>query len=261
MRKDEFARRRRRLMKMMGKGGIAILPAVPEKSRNNDVLYHYRPDSDFFYLTGFAEPEAVAVLVPGRAQAEYVLFVRDRDPARETWDGRRAGPDGATREYGADDAFPDQRYRRHPAGADGELRARLLHHGSAPGVRSACDRLGERLEVAGAHRRASAAGIHCAGSSAARHASVQIAAGARRHASGRAHRRVGAQARHAVRPSGTHGIRGDGRVAARIPAQQRRHVLPPDRRRRGERVHPALSREFGSAEGGRSAVDRRRLRV
>jgi Xaa-Pro aminopeptidase len=106
MRRDEFARRRRQLMKMMGKGGIAILPAVPEKSRNSDVSYHYRPDSDFFYLTGFAEPEAVAVLIPGRAQAEYVLFVRDRDPARETWDGRRAGPEGATRDYGADDAFP-----------------------------------------------------------------------------------------------------------------------------------------------------------
>jgi Xaa-Pro aminopeptidase len=106
MRKAEFVRRRRQLMKMIGKGGIAILPAVPEKSRNNDVLYHYRPDSDFFYLTGFAEPESVAVLVPGRAHGEYVLFVRDRDPARETWDGRRAGPDGATRDHGADDAFP-----------------------------------------------------------------------------------------------------------------------------------------------------------
>jgi Xaa-Pro aminopeptidase len=106
MRKDEFPRRRRQLLKMMGKGGIAILPAVPEKARNGDVSYHYRPDSDFFYLTGFAEPEAVAVLIPGRPQAEYVLFVRDRDPARETWDGRRAGPEGATRDYGADDAFP-----------------------------------------------------------------------------------------------------------------------------------------------------------
>jgi Xaa-Pro aminopeptidase len=106
MRKDEFARRRRQLVKMMGKGGIAILPAVPEKARNGDVSYHYRPDSDFFYLTGFAEPEAVAVLIPGRAHAEYVLFVRDRDSARETWDGRRAGPEGATRDYGADDAFP-----------------------------------------------------------------------------------------------------------------------------------------------------------
>jgi Xaa-Pro aminopeptidase len=106
MRKAEFVRRRRQLMKMIGKGGIAILPAVPEKTRNSDVLYHYRPDSDFFYLSGFAEPEAVAVLIPGRPQAEYVLFVRDRDPARETWDGRRAGPEGATRDYGADDAFP-----------------------------------------------------------------------------------------------------------------------------------------------------------
>lgn len=106
MRKDEFDRRRRRLMKMMGRGAIAILPAAPEKSRNSDVLYHYRPDSDFYYLTGFAEPEAVAVLIPGRAQAEYVLFVRDRDPARETWDGRRAGPEGATRDHAADDAFP-----------------------------------------------------------------------------------------------------------------------------------------------------------
>ncbi len=106
MRKDEFVRRRRRLMKMMGRGAIAILPAVPEKSRNGDVSYHYRPDSDFYYLTGFAEPDAVAVLIPGRPQAEYVLFVRDRDPVRETWDGRRAGPEGATRDYGADDAFP-----------------------------------------------------------------------------------------------------------------------------------------------------------
>ena len=88
MRKAEFVRRRRQLMKMIGKGGIAILPAVPEKTRNSDVLYHYRPDSDFFYLTGFPEPESVAVLIPGRAQAEYVLFVRDRDPTRETWDGR-----------------------------------------------------------------------------------------------------------------------------------------------------------------------------
>ena len=106
MRKDEFAKRRRQLMKMMGKGGIAILPAVPEKTRNSDVQYHYRPDSDFFYLTGFAEPEAVAVLIPGRTHAEYVLFVRERDPARETWDGHRAGPEGVTRDYGADDAFP-----------------------------------------------------------------------------------------------------------------------------------------------------------
>ena len=106
MTKSEFHRRRKELSKMIGKGGIAILPAALEKQRNNDVHYNYRPDSDFYYLTGFMEPESVAVIVPGRPQAEYILFVRDRDPARETWDGRRAGPEGATRDYGADDAFP-----------------------------------------------------------------------------------------------------------------------------------------------------------
>ena len=106
MRKDEFGKRRRLLMRHMGRGAIAILPAAPVRLRNNDVEYNYRPDSDFYYLTGFSEPEAVAVLIPGRPQGEYVLFVRDRDPAREAWDGARAGPDGAVREYGADDAFP-----------------------------------------------------------------------------------------------------------------------------------------------------------
>ena len=104
--REEFARRRRQLMRQMGRDTIAIVPAAPVRHRNNDVEYSYRQDSDFFYLTGFAEPEAVAVLVPGREQAEYVLFVRDRDPERETWDGRRAGTEGATGQYGADDAFP-----------------------------------------------------------------------------------------------------------------------------------------------------------
>jgi len=104
--RDEFARRRRHLMRQMGRDSIAILPAAPVRHRNNDVEYAYRQDSDFYYLTGFAEPEAVAVLIPGREQAEYILFVRDRDPARETWDGKRAGPAGAKRDFGAGDAFP-----------------------------------------------------------------------------------------------------------------------------------------------------------
>lgn len=102
----EFARRRAQLMKLMGPGSIAVLPSAPVQRRNNDVDFAYRQDSDFFYLTGFNEPESVAVLVPGREQAQYILFVRDRDPARETWDGKRAGPAGATRQFGADDAFP-----------------------------------------------------------------------------------------------------------------------------------------------------------
>jgi Xaa-Pro aminopeptidase len=104
--REEFHRRRRALAKQMGRDSIAIVPTAPVRLRNNDVEYAYRPDSDFFYLTGFAEPESVAVLVPGRPQGEYILFVRDRDPARETWDGRRAGPAGAARVYGADHAFP-----------------------------------------------------------------------------------------------------------------------------------------------------------
>jgi Xaa-Pro aminopeptidase len=104
--REEFKRRRRALLKQMGRDSIAIVPTAPVRMRNNDVEYAYRPDSDFFYLTGFVEPESVAVLVPGRPQGEYILFVRDRDPARETWDGRRAGPGGATRDFGADDAFP-----------------------------------------------------------------------------------------------------------------------------------------------------------
>jgi Xaa-Pro aminopeptidase len=95
-------------MRIMGKDAIAILPAAPVRMRNGDVEYNYRPDSDFYYLSGFAEPEAVAVLLPGRPQGEYVLFVRERDPAREAWDGVRAGPEGAVGEFGADDAFPIQ---------------------------------------------------------------------------------------------------------------------------------------------------------
>ena len=102
----EFHRRRKELMRFMGPGSIAILPAAPVRHRNSDVEYNYRPDSDFYYLTAFPEPEAVAVLIPGRDAGQYVLFVRERDRAREIWLGKRAGPAGATREYSADDAFP-----------------------------------------------------------------------------------------------------------------------------------------------------------
>jgi Xaa-Pro aminopeptidase len=102
----EFTRRRRQFMRMIGRDAIAILPAAPVRHRNGDIEYAYRQDSHFHYLTGFPEPEAVAVLVPGRPHAEYLLFVRERDPAREAWDGPRAGTEGAVERYGADDAFP-----------------------------------------------------------------------------------------------------------------------------------------------------------
>lgn len=106
MTRNEFKKRRRQLMRMMGSDSIAILPAAPVAQRNRSVEYPYRPDSDFYYLTGFPEPEAVAVLIPGRAHGEYILFCRERDPEQERWDGPRAGQEGAVAEYGADDSFP-----------------------------------------------------------------------------------------------------------------------------------------------------------
>lgn len=106
MKREEFAKRRRQLMRMMGEGAIAVLPSAPVKLRSRDVEYRFRQDSDFYYLTGFAEPDAVAVLAPGRVNGEFVLFCRERDRERERWDGSRAGPDGAVSEFGADDSFP-----------------------------------------------------------------------------------------------------------------------------------------------------------
>lgn len=106
MNTNEFARRRKQLMRMVGVGGIAILPAAPARIYSRDVEYRFRQDSDFYYLTGLAEPEAVVALVPGRANGEYIVFCRDRDEEKELWDGARTGPDGAISEYGADDAFP-----------------------------------------------------------------------------------------------------------------------------------------------------------
>lgn len=103
---SEYQRRRRQLMRMMEPGSIAIIPAAPVRIRNRDVEYPYRQDSDFLYLTGFSEPEAVAVLIPGRRQGQYVLFCRENDPVMETWHGRRAGQQGAMERYGADDSFP-----------------------------------------------------------------------------------------------------------------------------------------------------------
>ncbi len=106
MQSREFLRRRRQFMRMIGRDAIAILPAAPVRLRNGEIQHAYRQDSHFHYLTGFPEPESVAVFVPGRPHAEYLLFVRERDPEREAWDGPRAGTDGAVTQYGADDAFP-----------------------------------------------------------------------------------------------------------------------------------------------------------
>ena len=103
---QEFARRRKRLMDFVNAGSVVVLPSAPERIRNRDIYYPYRQDSDLYYLTGFREPESVAVLVPDRPQGEFILFCREHDHDKEIWHGRRAGLEGACDEYGADDAFP-----------------------------------------------------------------------------------------------------------------------------------------------------------
>jgi Xaa-Pro aminopeptidase len=106
MNKTEFAKRRKQLLRMIGSDGIAILPSAPVRMRSRDAEYRYRQDSDFYYLTGFAEPDAICILAPGRNNGEFVLFCRDRDREKELWNGSRQGPEGAVMNFGADDAFP-----------------------------------------------------------------------------------------------------------------------------------------------------------
>jgi Xaa-Pro aminopeptidase len=93
-------------MKRIGEDSIAIVPSAREVTRSNDLTFRFRQDSDFYYLTGFDEPEAVAVIKPADKEQPYTLFIRPRDPEREVWDGRRAGVEGAREEYGASVAFP-----------------------------------------------------------------------------------------------------------------------------------------------------------
>ena len=104
--RSEYAQRRQQLMQRMTPNSIAILPAAAISTRNNSVEYPYRQHSDFFYLSGFSEPEAVLVLIPKREHAEFIIFCRERNPERELWDGLRAGQEGAIADYQADDAFP-----------------------------------------------------------------------------------------------------------------------------------------------------------
>jgi Xaa-Pro aminopeptidase len=102
----EYSARRKELMSLMHSNSIAIISAAPEKVRSRDTHYPYKQNVNLSYLCGFPEPESVLVLIPGRSQGEMVLFCRDKDPLRETWDGYREGPEGAVSNFGADDAFP-----------------------------------------------------------------------------------------------------------------------------------------------------------
>ncbi len=102
----EYHHRRQKLMSLMACGTVAVLPAAPVRVRNRDTEYLYRQDSNFFYLTGFSEPDAVLVLCPGREQGEVILFCRERDERAERYEGERLGPDRATKRLNVDDAFP-----------------------------------------------------------------------------------------------------------------------------------------------------------
>ncbi len=101
----EFSRRRENLLHMTGPGSIVLLQAASEKTRNSDVLYPYRQDSDFLYMSGFSEPEALLVLIADDNDGRSVLFCRPADPDRAIWDGPRAGIDGAVEDYGMDEAY------------------------------------------------------------------------------------------------------------------------------------------------------------
>jgi Xaa-Pro aminopeptidase len=102
---DRFAARRERLAEVVGTDGIAVAPAAVEVTRSYDTTFGFHQDPDFLYLTGFPEPEAVAVITPGHPEGDYTLFVRPRDPEMEAWNGYRAGVEGARERFGADAAY------------------------------------------------------------------------------------------------------------------------------------------------------------
>jgi Xaa-Pro aminopeptidase len=99
----------KRFIDQLDANSVAIIPAAREKTRSYDTEYKFRQDSDFWYLTGFPEPDAIAVITPG-AKDEYVLYVRPRDPLMETWYGRRQGVEGAVKNYGAKKAYPIDKF-------------------------------------------------------------------------------------------------------------------------------------------------------
>ena len=97
-----FAARRDAYMQALGTGAVAVVRSLPERLRNGDAYHPFRQHSDLVYLTGFLEPDTTLVLRPGAETERVVMFVRPRDPEMETWEGRRAGVEGAIAMYGAE---------------------------------------------------------------------------------------------------------------------------------------------------------------
>ncbi len=117
---SEFIKRRKQLMKIAGQNSITLLSSRPELIRNGDVYHGYRQDSDFYYLSGFNEPDAVLVLLPSRKGMEQILFCREADPQKIKWDGPMTGTQGAVDDYGFDAAYDIKEIdRRMPALIEG----------------------------------------------------------------------------------------------------------------------------------------------
>ena len=217
---------------MIGANGIAVLAAAPERVRSRDTLFIYRPDSDFYYLTGFPEPEAVAVLVPGRPQGEFLMFCRERNPERELWDG--PGPArGRGRDLRRGRRVPDRRPRRHPARAARAQRPRLLLDRQAR-VRPEAARVHPDAECE-APEQPRAERARRARSPAARDAALQEPRRSEHDAPLREDRGRGARARDASDAARDDRVRARGRVPARVPSPRRRLLIPADRRGRRER--------------------------
>src|SRR5580765_1208160 len=111
----------KRFIEQMEPNSVAIIPAAHEAQRSYDTEFRFRQDSDFWYLTGFPEPDAVAVIDPADKKAPYTLYVRPRDLEMETWFGRREGVEGAVKHHKADRAFSIDKF-------DGDLQKLLDGH-------------------------------------------------------------------------------------------------------------------------------------
>lgn len=108
-----LALHRTQLMALMAPNSIAIIPAASEQTRSRDTQYTYRQNSDFYYLSGFDEPDSLLVLAPGRPEGEFILFCRERNKDKEIWEGIMAGPEGAKKDFAADESFTIEQADKH----------------------------------------------------------------------------------------------------------------------------------------------------
>lgn len=137
---NDYQKRREHVLKSINPAGIVIIPSAKERTRNGDALYPFRQNSDFYYLTGFDEPDAMLVLAPHRQEGEYILFNRSKDRAREIWDGPRVGQQDAKKEYLANEAYPIEDFKKmlpelligrkeiyYPIGTEKDLDRMMMH--------------------------------------------------------------------------------------------------------------------------------------